>query len=105
MSKDKYKMPRELILPINKLIIKGYKVNNAPFYTIHKYCFNIYNDIGYGFMILFAKKLGKTNWNCSMYKDYIIIFRDKHSPKSLEEDVQDLEKCIDNIPPRNTVVV
>ena len=56
-------------------------------------------------MILFAKKLGKTNWHCSMYKDYIIIFRDIHSSKSLEEDVQELEECIDNIPHRNTVVV
>ena len=40
-----------------------------------------------------------------MYKDYIIIFRDIHSSQSLEEDVQELEECIDNIPHRNTVVV
>lgn len=105
MSKDKYKIPRELIPVINKLILKGYKINKAPFYTIHRYCFNIYNDIGYGLMILFAKKLCKTNWHCSMYKDYIIIFRDIHSSKSLEEDVQELEECIDNIPHRNAVVV
>ena len=39
-----------------------------------------------------------------MYKDHIIIYRDNHSQKSLEEDVQDLERCIDNIGPRNTVI-
>lgn len=105
MSKDKYKIQRELITVINKLILKGYKINKAPLYTIHRYCFNIYNDMGYGLMILFAKKLGKTNWHCSMYKDYIIIFRDIHSSKSLEEDVQDLENCIDDITPHNAIVV
>ena len=104
MSKDKYKIQRELIPVINKLILKGYKINKASFYTIHRYCFNIYNDIGYGLMILFAKKLGKTNWHCSMYKDYIIIYRDNHSQKSLEEDVQDLERCVDNICTHNTVI-
>ena len=105
MSKIKCKIPSELGSVANKLVDKGYQVNNIPIYTIHKYSFNIYNDIGYGLMILFAKKLCKTNWHCSMYKDYIIIFRDIHSSKSLEEDVQELEECIDNIPNRNAVVV
>ena len=104
MSKIKCKIPSELRSVANKLVDKGYQVNNIPIYTLHKYSFNIYNDIGYELMILFTKSLGKTNWHCSMYKDHIIIYRDNHSQKSLEEDVQDLERCIDNICPRNTVI-
>lgn len=104
MDKNKYKIQKELIPVINKLILKGYKINKTPFYTIHRYCFNIYNDMGYGLMILFAKKLSKTNWHCSMYKDYLIIFRDNMSSKSFEDDIQDLERCIDNIGPHNTII-
>ena len=33
------------------------------------------------------------------------ILHYNHSSKSLEEDVQELEECIDNIPHRNTVLV
>lgn len=105
MSKIKCKMPNELKSVANKLVDKGYQVNNVPIYTIHRYSFNIYNDIGYGLMILFSKSLRKTNWNCSMYKDHIIIYRDNHSQKSLKEDVEDLESCIDSIGARNAIIV
>ena len=104
MSKIKCKIPSELKSVANKLVDKGYQVNNIPIYTLHKYSFNIYNDTGYGLMILFAKSLVKTNWHCSMYKDHIIIYRDNNSQKSLEEDVEDLESCMDGISARNAVI-
>ena len=45
MSKIKCKIPNELGSVANKLVDKGYQVNNIPIYTIHKYSFNIYNDM------------------------------------------------------------